>query len=132
MANIAEFRPGDTIKVHYKITEGGKTRLQPFEGICIARKGEGVSKTFMVRKIGAAGIGVERIFPLASPLIDKVQVTKKGDSRRAKLYYLRDRIGKAASRVKEAGLERSQGALPFSVAENVETQHVASNETKSE
>lgn len=101
MPNIAEFRPGDTIKVFYKIVEGGKTRIQPFEGVCIARKGEGISKTFTVRKIGAAGIGVERIFPVASPNIEKVTVTKKGDSRRAKLYYLRGRIGKAATRVKD-------------------------------
>lgn len=101
MPNIADFRPGDTIKIFYKIIEGGKTRIQPYEGICLARKGEGVSKTFTVRKIGAAGIGVERIFPFASPNIDKVTVTKKGNVRRSKLYYLRGRIGKAATRVKE-------------------------------
>jgi len=99
---IAEFRPGDTIKVHYKIKEGDKTRIQPFEGICLGRRGEGVSKTFMVRRISPGGVGVERIFALNSPLIDKVVVTKKGDVRRAKLYYLRDRIGKAATKVKEA------------------------------
>jgi len=99
--NIPDFRPGDTIKVFYKITEGSKTRIQPYEGICIARKGEGVSKTCMVRKIGAAGVGVERIFPLASPNIDKITVTRKGNVRRSKLYFLRDRIGKAATRVKE-------------------------------
>lgn len=117
MPNIADFRPGDTVKVFYKIIEGGKTRIQPYEGICLARKGEGVSKTFTVRKIGVGGIGVERIFPYASPNIDKVTVTKKGNVRRSKLYYLRGRIGKAATRVREMG---------------VETQHVASNEEKSE
>ena len=99
---ISEFRPGDTIKVHYKIKEGDKTRIQPFEGICLGRRGEGVSKTFMVRRISSGGVGVERIFALNSPLIDKVVVTRKGDVRRAKLYYLRDRIGKAATKVKEA------------------------------
>ncbi len=99
---ISEFRPGDTIKVHYKIREGNKTRIQPFEGICLGRRGEGVSKTFIVRRISPGGVGVERIFALHSPLIEKITVTKKGNVRRAKLYYLRDRIGKAATKVKEA------------------------------
>lgn len=112
MAPIAEFRPGDTIKVFYKITEAGKTRIQPFEGICLGRKGEGVSKTFTVRKIGTAGIGVERIFPDASPNIDKVTITKHGNVRRAKLYYLRQRIGKAATRVREAEITMSQSEAP--------------------
>ncbi|MCX6784113.1 MAG: 50S ribosomal protein L19 [candidate division WWE3 bacterium] len=97
---MTDFRPGDTIKVFYKVTENGKARIQPFEGVCIARHGMGVSKTFMVRKIATGGIGVERIFPDFSPNISKIEVTKQGDSRRAKLYYLRNRLGKAATRVK--------------------------------
>ena len=100
-ADIPNFRVGDTVKVHYKITEGNKTRTQPYEGIVIEKKGEGMSKTFMVRKIGADNIGVERIFPLYSPNIEKLEVTRMGKVRRAKLYYLRDKKGKAAVRVKE-------------------------------
>jgi large subunit ribosomal protein L19 len=99
---MTEFRAGDTIKVFYKVVEAGKTRIQPFEGICVSRRGEGVSKTFTVRRIGAGGIGVERIFPDASPNIDKITVTKHGNVRRAKLYFLRERIGKAATRLREA------------------------------
>ena len=99
--NLTEFRVGDTIKVHYRIKEGEKTRIQPYEGIVIGRKGEGSSKTFMVRKIGADGVGVERIFPLHSPNIEKLEVVKKGKVRRAKLYYLRDKKGRAAVKVKE-------------------------------
>ena len=89
------------MRVHYKVTEGDKSRIQPFEGIVISKKGSNVSKTFTVRKIGADSVAVERIFPLFSPNIDKIEVVKKGSVRRAKLYYLRDRVGKAASRVKE-------------------------------
>jgi len=99
--NLPEFRAGDTLRVHYKVTEGDKSRIQPFEGIVISKKGSNVSKTFTVRKIGADNVAVERIFPLFSPNIDKIEVVKKGSVRRAKLYYLRDRVGKAASRVKE-------------------------------
>lgn len=99
--DIPEFRQGDTVKVHYKIIEGGKTRIQPYEGIVIAKKGSEMSKTFTVRKIGADSVGVERIFPLHSPNIEKIEVTKKGKVRRAKLYYLRDKIGREAMRIKE-------------------------------
>ena len=98
---IPDFRVGDTINVNYKIIEGDKTRIQPYQGIVIARKGVGVSKTFTVRKISVDTVGVERIFPLNSPNIDSVKVLKKGKVRRAKLYYLRDRIGKQATRIKE-------------------------------
>ena len=98
---IPDFRAGDTIKVNYKIIEGDKTRIQPFQGIVIARKGVGISKTFTVRKISVDTVGVERIFPLNSPNIDSVKVIKRGSVRRAKLYYLRDRIGKQATRIKE-------------------------------
>ena len=94
-----EFRPGDTIAVHYKIKEGDRQRIQIFEGVVIAKKGGGIRETFMVRKV-SYGVGVERIFPLHSPLIDKVTVKRKGKVRRAKLYYLRG-LSKKASRIKE-------------------------------
>ncbi|PPR50132.1 MAG: 50S ribosomal protein L19 [Alphaproteobacteria bacterium MarineAlpha5_Bin5] len=92
---IPTFRPGDTLKVTVKITEGDKSRLQAFEGMCIARKNNSVNSTFTVRKI-SHGEGVERVFPLFSPIIEKIEVIRKGDVRRAKLYYLRDRTGKRA------------------------------------
>lgn len=96
---MTEFNVGDTIKVSYKIAEGDKSRTQPFEGIVISKKGSGVSKTFTVRRIGADSIGVERIFPLHSPNIEKIDVLKAGKVRRAKLYYLRGKIGKGAQQV---------------------------------
>ena len=99
---IPDFRPGDTVKVFYRIREEGKERTQPFEGVVIAIKGVGVSKTFTVRKIASQKVGVERIFPLLSPNIQKIEVVKKGKARRAKLYYLRKRIGKKATKVKGA------------------------------
>lgn len=99
-AVIPDFRPGDTVKVHAKIKEGNRERIQIFEGIVIARAGGGVGETFTVRKL-SSGIGVERIFPLHSPNVDKIEVVKHGAVRRAKLYYLRDRTGKAATRVRE-------------------------------
>ncbi|MBU1970465.1 50S ribosomal protein L19, partial [Patescibacteria group bacterium] len=89
---IPDFRAGDTVTVHYKIIEGDKVRTQPFTGIVISKRGEGVSKTFTVRRIGAGGIGVERIFPLASPNIEKLVVERPGKVRRAKLYYLRKKV----------------------------------------
>lgn len=98
---ITHFRVGDTVVVHYKITEGNKTRVQPYEGIVIGTKGDGMSKTFMVRRIGADGVGVERIFPLYSPNIEKLDIKKHGKVRRAKLYYLRDKKGREAVRLKE-------------------------------
>lgn len=99
--NLPEFRAGDTVTVHYKIIEGDKVRTQPFTGIVIAKRGEGVSKTFTVRRMGADGVGVERIFPLASPNIEKLVVEKTGKVRRAKLYYLRGKVGRQATKVKE-------------------------------
>ena len=99
--SLPDFRVGDTIKVNYKIIEGEKVRTQPYQGIVIAIKGSGVSKTFTVRKIGADGVGVERIFPFHSPNIEGIRIVKKGKVRRAKLYYLRDRVGKKATRIKE-------------------------------
>ncbi|MBI4619784.1 MAG: 50S ribosomal protein L19 [Desulfobacterales bacterium] len=97
--DIPDFEPGDTIKVHSKIIEGDKQRIQVFEGVVIGRKGGGSRETFTVRKI-SYGVGVERIFPLHSPRIAKIEVVRKGLVRRAKLYYLRELRGKAA-RIKE-------------------------------
>jgi len=98
---LPDFRPGDTVKVFYKIIEGEKERIQPYEGIVISKKGAGSSKTFTVRKIGVDGVGVERIFPLYSPSISRLEVTRMGKARRAKLYYLRQKKGREATRVKE-------------------------------
>jgi large subunit ribosomal protein L19 len=97
--DVPDFRPGDTVKVHVNVIEGTRSRIQVFEGICIARKGNGIGETFMVRKI-SFGVGVERTFPLHSPTIDKIEIERKGDVRRAKLYYLRNLRGKAA-RIRE-------------------------------
>ena len=93
--NIPEFRPGDTLRVGVKVIEGDRSRVQAFEGVCIARANKGVGSSFTVRKI-SFGEGVERVFPLYSPIIDKIEVVRRGDVRRAKLYYLRGRTGKAA------------------------------------
>lgn len=98
--NIPSFRAGDTVNVHYRVREGDKERIQQFEGVVISRRGSGANKTFIVRKISAGNIGVERVFPLYSPFIAKIEVKKEGAVRRSKLYYLRDRRGKAA-RIKE-------------------------------
>jgi large subunit ribosomal protein L19 len=97
---IPDFRAGDTLRVAVTIKEGDKTRVQNFEGVCIARRGQGTGETFIVRKIGANGIGVERIFPILSDSINSITVVRRGKVRRAKLFYLRDRKGKAA-RIKE-------------------------------
>lgn len=99
-SNITEFRVGDTVNVHFKIVEGTKERIQIFSGLVIARKNGGIRETFTVRKI-SFGVGVERTFPVHSPRIDKIEVTRQGDVRRAKLYYIRDLSGKAATKVKE-------------------------------
>ena len=96
---IPEFGPGDTVKVHVKVVEGSRERVQVFQGVVIARRGDGLRESFTVRKL-SFGVGVERIFPLHSPIIDKIELVTRGDVRRAKLYYLRDRVGKAA-KVKE-------------------------------
>jgi large subunit ribosomal protein L19 len=94
-SEIPEFSPGDAVRVHVKVREGEKERIQVFAGVVIARRGGGARETFTVRKI-SSGIGVERIFPLHSPVIDRIEVERKGAVRRAKLYYLRQRTGKAA------------------------------------
>ncbi|MDH4280819.1 MAG: 50S ribosomal protein L19 [Acidimicrobiia bacterium] len=96
---IPQFAPGDTVKVHVKVVEGNRERVQVFQGVVIARRGDGIRESFTVRKL-SFGVGVERIFPLHSPIIDKIELVTRGDVRRAKLYYLRDRVGKAA-KVKE-------------------------------
>ncbi|GAB0172884.1 MAG: 50S ribosomal protein L19 [Helicobacter trogontum] len=98
--SVPQFKAGDTLRVGIKIKEGDKTRVQNFEGICIAIRGNGVDRTFTVRKMGANNIGVEKIFPLYSDSLEKIEVLRVGRVRRAKLYYLRNRRGKAA-RIKE-------------------------------
>ena len=97
--DIPAFRPGDTLKVHVKVVEGNRSRVQVFQGICIRVQGSGVGRTFTVRKV-SFGVGVERTFPLHTPIIDHVEVVTRGDVRRAKLYYLRNLRGKAA-KIKE-------------------------------
>lgn len=97
--DLPEFRPGDNVKVHVRVIEGSRSRIQVFEGVVLARQGGGLRETFTVRKI-SFGVGVERIFPVHSPTVEQVEVTRRGKVRRAKLYYLRDRAGKQA-RIKE-------------------------------
>ena len=98
-SDIPEFRPGDSVRVHVKVVEGNRSRIQVFAGVVIARNGRGIAEAFTVRKV-SFGTGVERTFPLHSPIIDKVEVERRGDVRRAKLYYLRGLHGKAA-KIKE-------------------------------
>lgn len=97
--DLPQFSPGDTLKVHVRVVEGSRERVQIFQGDVIRRQGSGVRETFSVRKI-SFGVGVERTFPIHSPVISKIDIVQRGDVRRAKLYYLRDRIGKAA-KIKE-------------------------------
>jgi large subunit ribosomal protein L19 len=97
--DLPAFGPGDTLKVHVRVVEGNRERVQVFQGVVIRIKGSGVRETFTVRKV-SFGVGVERTFPMHSPIIAKIEVVTRGDVRRAKLYYLRDRVGKAA-KVKE-------------------------------
>lgn len=97
--DIPEFRAGDTVRVNVRVVEGGRERVQAFEGVVIARNGKGSTATFTVRKV-SYGVGVERIFPVHAPIIQDIEMVRRGDVRRSKLYYLRDRVGKAA-RIKE-------------------------------
>ena len=113
-AKMPDFQPGDTVVVNVKVSEGDRTRIQAYEGVCIARSGAGLNENFTVRKI-SYGEGVERVFPVYSPMIDSVKVLRRGKVRRAKLYYLRDRRGKSAriaertdNAPKEAGKETSR------------------------
>lgn len=103
-SNIPDFRPGDTLRISVKIIEGDKERIQDFEGVCIRRKGSGVSETFTVRRV-SYGVGMERIFPLHSPKLDKIEVVRHGKVRRSKLYYLRALRGKKAKIMERKGIE---------------------------
>ena len=107
--NIPDFKSGDTVNVHYRVREGEKERIQQYQGVVISRKGSGSNQTFICRKISAGNIGVERIFPLFSPFIAKIEVKKEGAVRRSKLYYLRELRGKAA-RIKEKDRRDLKGA----------------------
>ena len=123
---IPTFRPGDTLKVTIRITEGDKSRLQAFEGMCIARKNNSVNSNFTVRKL-SHGEGVERVFPLFSPIIEKIEVIRKGDVRRAKLYYLRDRTGK---RARIADRDRGDEVDQYAMIEEAVVEEVSSNENE--
>jgi large subunit ribosomal protein L19 len=114
--DIPEFRPGDTVKVHVRVVEGNRERVQVFQGAVMRRQGGGVQETFTVRKV-SFGVGVERTFPVHSPTIAKIEVTTLGDVRRAKLYYLRDRHGKAA-KIKERRIPRGGKAVADVVVED--------------
>ena len=119
--DLPNFRPGDELKVHVRVVEGNKSRIQVFQGLVIARQGSGVSETFTVRKI-SYGVGVERIFPVHAPVIEKIELVRKGEVRRAKLYYLRDLRGKAAKIRERRGaddLETLYAAAPEVVSESV-------------
>ena len=124
---IPTFRPGDTLKVTIRITEGDKSRLQAFEGMCISRKNNSVNSNFTVRKL-SHGEGVERVFPLFSPMIEKIEVIRKGDVRRAKLYYLRDRTGK---RARIADRDRGDETDQYAMIEEAPVQELSSNENDS-
>jgi len=119
--DIPQFRAGDELKVHVRVIEGSKSRIQVFQGIVIRRQGDGVRETFTIRKV-SYGVGVERTFPVHTPVIEKIELVKKGDVRRAKLYYLRDLRGKAAKiREKRDGIEGyGDGILSTPVTEVVE------------
>jgi large subunit ribosomal protein L19 len=119
---VPDFQPGDTLQVNVKVVEGERTRVQAYEGVCIARSGGGLNESFTVRKI-SYGEGVERVFPLHSPMIDSIKVVRRGKVRRAKLYYLRDRRGKSARIA-----ERSDRARPAESAASAETPKPAAAE----
>lgn len=113
-SDMPDFRAGDTVKVHVKVSEGDKQRIQLFQGVVIGRKGDGTRESFTVRKM-SGGIGVERVFPLNSPVIDKVEIVRHGRVRRAKLYYLRKLRGKAA-RIEERRDDRTKRAAAVELA----------------
>jgi large subunit ribosomal protein L19 len=126
---VRHFHVGDTVKVHVRVKEGEKERVQIFEGTVIAMKGGSINESFTVRKI-SYGVGVERVFPLHSPLIKKIEIKKKGDVRRAKLYYLRERVGKGIVVKEKAGIsgEDSQEAKP----EEIKPEQLKAEEKKAE
>ena len=107
---VPEFRPGDTVRVNVKIKEGERERVQAYEGVCIARSGQGIDESFTVRKI-SFGEGVERVFPVLSPMIESIEVKRRGVVRRAKLYYLRDHRGKSARIAERAQLAEREAAV---------------------
>ena len=115
--DLPEFRPGDTLKVFVRVKEGEKERTQLFEGICIDRAHGGMRESFTVRKISFGGVGVERNFPLNSPIIKDIKVVRKGKVSRSRLYYLRDRIGKKATKVKEQALGKKKDKVKAVVPE---------------
>ena len=130
--DIPQFRAGDELKIHVRVIEGNKSRLQVFQGIVIRRQGDGVRETFTIRKV-SYGVGVERTFPVHTPVIEKIELVKKGDVRRAKLYYLRDLRGKAA-KIKEKrdgiegygdGITSTPDLTPEVVAETAVSEQVA-------
>jgi large subunit ribosomal protein L19 len=120
--DIPDFRPGDTVKVHVRVVEGSRERVQVFQGAVMRRQGGGVQETFTVRKV-SFGVGVERTFPVHSPTIAKIEVTTLGDVRRAKLYYLRDRHGKAA-KIKERRIPRGKAAVEAVAKDEDKTEDV--------
>ena len=129
---IPEFSPGDTVRVLVRVTEGTRTRVQAYEGVCISRKGSGINESFTVRKI-SYGEGVERVFPMYSPLVEGVEVVRRGKVRRAKLYYLRGRRGKSARIVENTGvrskkLNDAERAAFLAEKERVEAEKVAAAE----
>ncbi len=127
--DMPAFRTGDRVNIHYRVREGEKERIQQFEGDVISRRGSGANKTFMVRKVSAGNIGVERIFPLNSPFIAKIEVKKEGDVRRSKLYYLRERSGKSA-RIREK--DRQVAAVGEQVPEKASKRESVQNKPKNE
>ncbi|MBA44726.1 MAG: 50S ribosomal protein L19 [Magnetococcales bacterium] len=126
--DIPEFGAGDTLRVHVKVTEGTRERIQVFEGICIARKNNGLQSSFTVRKI-SFGEGVERIFPLYSPTLSRIELVRRGDVRRAKLYYLRGRTGKSA-RIAEKKTDRTAKGTVEKLPEAKTEAPAATTETK--
>ncbi len=129
---LPEFSPGDTVRVLVRVTEGTRTRVQAYEGVCIARKGAGLNESFTVRKI-SYGEGVERVFPMYSPLVEGVEIVRRGKVRRAKLYYLRGRRGKSArivenTNVRAKGLNEAERAAFLAEKERLEAEKIASVE----
>lgn len=116
---VPEFGPGDTVKVNVRVVEGTRERVQAYEGVCIARKNDGLNSSFTVRKI-SYGEGVERVFPLYSPRLDSIEVTRRGKVRRAKLYYLRGRRGKAARIAEKSMRGKASAAVPETGAAEAE------------
>jgi large subunit ribosomal protein L19 len=127
--DVPEFAPGDTLKVNVKVVEGERTRIQVYEGVCIGRKGSGLQESFTVRKI-SYGEGVERVFPVYSPMVDSIEVVRRGKVRRAKLYYLRDLRGKKARIVEKQDLLAAMGDTGAPVESAATAEPAAPVETK--